>query len=129
MFVKVEVKPYVLDDQLCDECQGGRCGGKFAPFFCANVTCLQVEPATCLQSIVIIDFLYFSTIVNNVGPPSTVDQEESFTNLWSRRELTDPELSHSAGVEHQPIRARYFTEQRIRGQEIETNHKSLVKML
>lgn len=41
-FIQVEVKPYVLDDQLCDECQGGRCGGKFAPFFCANVTCLQV---------------------------------------------------------------------------------------
>ena len=41
--VQVEVKPYVLDDQLCDECQGGRCGGKFAPFFCANVTCLQVS--------------------------------------------------------------------------------------
>ena len=42
---RVEVKPYVLDDQLCDECQGGRCGGKFAPFFCANVTCLQVTIA------------------------------------------------------------------------------------
>ena len=41
--LKVEVKPYVLDDQLCDECQGARCGGKFAPFFCANVTCLQVR--------------------------------------------------------------------------------------
>lgn len=39
---RVEVKPYVLDDQMCDECQGQRCGGKFAPFFCANVTCLQV---------------------------------------------------------------------------------------
>ncbi|XP_055615707.1 cytoplasmic polyadenylation element-binding protein 2 isoform X2 [Toxorhynchites rutilus septentrionalis] len=38
---RVEVKPYVLDDQMCDECQGQRCGGKFAPFFCANVTCLQ----------------------------------------------------------------------------------------
>ena len=41
--LQVEVKPYVLDDQLCDECQGARCGGKFAPFFCANVTCLQVS--------------------------------------------------------------------------------------
>lgn len=40
---RVEVKPYVLDDQMCDECQGSRCGGKFAPFFCANVTCLQVD--------------------------------------------------------------------------------------
>jgi hypothetical protein len=39
---RVEVKPYVLDDQMCDECQGVRCGGKFAPFFCANVCCLQV---------------------------------------------------------------------------------------
>ena len=43
VLLKVEVKPYVLDDQLCDECQGARCGGKFAPFFCANVTCLQVS--------------------------------------------------------------------------------------
>lgn len=40
---RVEVKPYVLDDQMCDECQGQRCGGKFAPYFCANVTCLQVS--------------------------------------------------------------------------------------
>ena len=48
---QVEVKPYVLDDQLCDECQGARCGGKFAPFFCANVTCLQVCPLHfCSQS-------------------------------------------------------------------------------
>ena len=43
IYLQVEVKPYVLDDQLCDECQGARCGGKFAPFFCANVTCLQVK--------------------------------------------------------------------------------------
>jgi cytoplasmic polyadenylation element-binding protein len=40
---RVEVKPYVLDDQMCDECGGQRCSGKFAPFFCANVTCLQVS--------------------------------------------------------------------------------------
>jgi len=40
---RVEVKPYVLDDQMCDECAGQRCGGKFAPFFCANVNCLQVS--------------------------------------------------------------------------------------
>lgn len=40
---RVEVKPYVLDDQMCDECGGQRCNGKFAPFFCANVICLQVS--------------------------------------------------------------------------------------
>ncbi|KAL0616161.1 Cytoplasmic polyadenylation element-binding protein 3 [Plecturocebus cupreus] len=48
---QVEVKPYVLDDQMCDECQGTRCGGKFAPFFCANVTCLQYYCEYCWASI------------------------------------------------------------------------------
>jgi len=38
---KVEVKPYVLDDQLCDECNGEHCGGKFAPFFCGHISCLR----------------------------------------------------------------------------------------
>lgn len=49
--LQVEVKPYVLDDQLCDECQGTRCGGKFAPFFCANVTCLQYYCEYCWAAI------------------------------------------------------------------------------
>ncbi|KAH9283899.1 Cytoplasmic polyadenylation element-binding protein 4 [Echinococcus granulosus] len=44
---RVEVKPYVLDNQMCDECQGARCGGKFAPLFCANVTCLQYYCEQC----------------------------------------------------------------------------------
>ncbi|XP_078534579.1 cytoplasmic polyadenylation element-binding protein 2 isoform X1 [Lissotriton helveticus] len=48
---RVEVKPYVLDDQMCDECQGTRCGGKFAPFFCANVTCLQYYCEFCWANI------------------------------------------------------------------------------
>ncbi|XP_062504279.1 cytoplasmic polyadenylation element-binding protein 4-like isoform X2 [Corticium candelabrum] len=44
---RVEIKPYVLDDQMCDECNGMRCGGKFAPFFCGNVTCLQYYCKQC----------------------------------------------------------------------------------
>lgn len=48
---RVEVKPYVLDDQICDECQGARCGNKFAPFFCANVTCLQYYCENCWTTI------------------------------------------------------------------------------
>ncbi|XP_061104405.1 cytoplasmic polyadenylation element-binding protein 4b [Conger conger] len=48
---RVESKAYVLDDQLCDECQGTRCGGKFAPFFCANVTCLQYYCEYCWAAI------------------------------------------------------------------------------
>lgn len=56
---RVKVKPYVLDDQMCDECQGQRCGGKFAPFFCANVTCLQVCEKYYRSFIVNIISVYF----------------------------------------------------------------------
>ena len=38
---RVEVKPYVLDDQACDECNGDKCGGRFAPFFCGQISCLR----------------------------------------------------------------------------------------
>ncbi|XP_067940949.1 cytoplasmic polyadenylation element-binding protein 2-like [Watersipora subatra] len=48
---RVEVKPYVLDDQFCDECQGARCNQKFAPFFCASVTCLQYYCEHCWATI------------------------------------------------------------------------------
>ncbi|ESN94422.1 hypothetical protein HELRODRAFT_69117 [Helobdella robusta] len=44
---RVEVKPYVLEDQICDECQGIRSGGKHAPYFCANVVCLQYYCDQC----------------------------------------------------------------------------------
>lgn len=49
--LQVEVKPYVLDDQFCDECQGARCNQKFAPFFCANITCLQYYCEQCWATI------------------------------------------------------------------------------
>ncbi len=45
---------------MCDECAGQRCGGKFAPFFCANVTCLQVSAATLWYS-----FLFVNCDLNN----------------------------------------------------------------
>lgn len=48
---RVEVKPYVLDDQFCDECQGSRCNNKFAPFFCANITCLSYYCESCWSTV------------------------------------------------------------------------------
>ncbi|PAA50131.1 hypothetical protein BOX15_Mlig025386g1, partial [Macrostomum lignano] len=48
---RVEVKPYVLDDQMCDECGGAMCAGKYAPFFCANVACLQYYCEHCWAAI------------------------------------------------------------------------------
>uniref|UniRef100_A0A915HJJ3 Cytoplasmic polyadenylation element-binding protein 1 n=1 Tax=Romanomermis culicivorax TaxID=13658 RepID=A0A915HJJ3_ROMCU len=46
-FVQAEVKPYVLDDQVCDECNGALCHNKYAPFFCPNITCLQYYCEIC----------------------------------------------------------------------------------
>lgn len=40
---RVEIKPYVLDDQMCDLCRGMRFPGRIVPYFCAHVTCLQVK--------------------------------------------------------------------------------------
>uniref|UniRef100_A0A914XN21 Cytoplasmic polyadenylation element-binding protein 1 n=1 Tax=Plectus sambesii TaxID=2011161 RepID=A0A914XN21_9BILA len=48
---RVEVKPYVMEDQMCDECQGARCGGKYAPYFCGAVSCLQYYCETCWNMI------------------------------------------------------------------------------
>uniref|UniRef100_A0A914ZML5 RRM domain-containing protein n=1 Tax=Parascaris univalens TaxID=6257 RepID=A0A914ZML5_PARUN len=38
---RVEIKPYMMDEQMCDECNGTRCLGKYAPYFCGDVACLQ----------------------------------------------------------------------------------------
>ncbi|VDM54552.1 unnamed protein product [Angiostrongylus costaricensis] len=43
----VEIKPYVLDDQLCEECVDKKNGGKHAPFFCPHVDCLQYYCESC----------------------------------------------------------------------------------
>lgn len=37
---QVELKPYVLDDQVCDFCHGMKCSGRSAPLFCSQVGCL-----------------------------------------------------------------------------------------
>uniref|UniRef100_A0A915PSH6 Cytoplasmic polyadenylation element-binding protein 1 n=1 Tax=Setaria digitata TaxID=48799 RepID=A0A915PSH6_9BILA len=44
---RVELKPYVLDDQPCDECGGERCGHRHAPFFCPQLSCLQYYCEKC----------------------------------------------------------------------------------
>ena len=47
----VEVKPYVMDDQMCDECHGVQCNGKFAPFYCGSVSCLQYYCEHCWATV------------------------------------------------------------------------------
>lgn len=48
---RAEIKPYVLDEQVCDGCQGAKCNGHFAPYFCANITCLHYYCETCWASV------------------------------------------------------------------------------
>lgn len=48
---QVEVKPYVLDDQICDECQGLHCGGRYAPYFCGNIHCLRYYCEHCWSAV------------------------------------------------------------------------------
>ncbi|KAI6226372.1 Cytoplasmic polyadenylation element binding protein 3 [Aphelenchoides fujianensis] len=43
----VEVKPYVLDDQRCDECHGELSDQRVAPFFCPSPECLQYFCENC----------------------------------------------------------------------------------
>ena len=48
---KVEVKPYVLDAQVCDECRGLHCGGCYAPYFCGSIHCLRYYCEHCWTSV------------------------------------------------------------------------------
>uniref|UniRef100_A0A0R3S4K3 Cytoplasmic polyadenylation element-binding protein 1 n=1 Tax=Elaeophora elaphi TaxID=1147741 RepID=A0A0R3S4K3_9BILA len=48
---RVELKPYVLDDQPCDECGGERCNHRNAPFFCPQLSCLQYYCEKCWTTI------------------------------------------------------------------------------
>ena len=47
----IEVKPYVLDNQMCDECHGIQCDGKYAPFYCGSVSCLQYYCEHCWATV------------------------------------------------------------------------------
>ncbi|VDL62759.1 unnamed protein product [Nippostrongylus brasiliensis] len=47
---RVEMKPYVLDDQICEECIREPNGGRHAPFFCPHLECLQYYCESCWTS-------------------------------------------------------------------------------
>lgn len=40
--MQVEMKPYTMADQPCDQCDGKMCAGLNAKYYCANAGCLQV---------------------------------------------------------------------------------------
>jgi hypothetical protein len=41
------MKPYVVADQMCDQCEGTMCQGRPAPYFCGDVGCLQYYCEKC----------------------------------------------------------------------------------
>ncbi|CAJ0606534.1 unnamed protein product [Cylicocyclus nassatus] len=44
---RVEIKPYVMDEQMCDHCEGKQCSSRYAPYFCGDVDCLQYYCENC----------------------------------------------------------------------------------
>ncbi|XGW09566.1 hypothetical protein V3C99_011670 [Haemonchus contortus] len=44
---RVEIKPYVMDEQMCDHCEGKQCSSRYAPYFCGDVDCLQYYCEFC----------------------------------------------------------------------------------
>ncbi|KAK5982926.1 Cytoplasmic polyadenylation element-binding protein 1 [Trichostrongylus colubriformis] len=44
---RVEIKPYVMDEQMCDHCEGKQCSSRYAPYFCGDVDCLQYYCELC----------------------------------------------------------------------------------
>ncbi|CAD6196962.1 unnamed protein product [Caenorhabditis auriculariae] len=44
---RVEIKPYVMEEQICDECEGQLCRFNYAPYFCGDPSCLQFYCETC----------------------------------------------------------------------------------
>jgi len=44
---QAEIKPYVVEDQPCDECKGAKCDGRFDKFFCDDINCLQYYCEYC----------------------------------------------------------------------------------
>ncbi|VDL77076.1 unnamed protein product [Nippostrongylus brasiliensis] len=44
---RVEIKPYVMDEQMCDHCEGKQCSSRYAPYFCGDVDCLQYYCEIC----------------------------------------------------------------------------------
>ncbi|RCN31937.1 hypothetical protein ANCCAN_22273 [Ancylostoma caninum] len=63
---RVEIKPYVMDEQMCDHCEGKQCSSRYAPYFCGDVDCLQSD---------------FSTIAKAAGIASTIVLDRDARNI------------------------------------------------
>uniref|UniRef100_A0AC35FLV9 RRM domain-containing protein n=1 Tax=Panagrolaimus sp. PS1159 TaxID=55785 RepID=A0AC35FLV9_9BILA len=44
---RIDIKPYVIDEQECSACNGERCNFRFASYFCAVPYCLQYYCEAC----------------------------------------------------------------------------------
>uniref|UniRef100_A0A1I8AKL4 Cytoplasmic polyadenylation element-binding protein 1 n=1 Tax=Steinernema glaseri TaxID=37863 RepID=A0A1I8AKL4_9BILA len=44
---RVEIKPYLIDEQHCDQCDGIMSGGRSAPYFCQDSLCYQYYCEHC----------------------------------------------------------------------------------
>jgi len=48
---QLDIKPYVLDNQVCNNCFGRECNDRYARFFCGDLSCLQYLCEPCWEQI------------------------------------------------------------------------------
>lgn len=48
---RVEIKPYLMEEQMCDNCFGTKCHGQHAQYFCGFDQCLQYYCVRCWDHI------------------------------------------------------------------------------
>lgn len=58
-YERVEVKPYIMDAEMCDECCGTECKQQYAPYFCGAYSCLQYFCESCW------DFFHYGPYSND----------------------------------------------------------------
>ena len=44
---RIDIKPYIIDEQMCTTCGGERCHHRYATYFCAEPSCLQYFCERC----------------------------------------------------------------------------------
>ncbi|CAJ0564055.1 unnamed protein product, partial [Mesorhabditis spiculigera] len=43
----IQKRPYLMEEQICDECEGTLCEGRYASYFCGDADCLQYYCEMC----------------------------------------------------------------------------------
>ena len=84
--LQVEIKPYVVNDQMCDNCHGKLCQDRYAPYFCGDVTCLQYYCEVCW------DRLHYS------GANHNREQHKPFVRMGEQTKVGSVQFIHLTNI-------------------------------